>query len=510
MAITVQINGIDRSDYIDWKTLKIQNVLTNRVDRCTFNLNNYGDKTYHPINSGEVVIYNGATKIFGGVIISIQETSEAYKILQYKIEAVDYARLLDGKLVSTEYENQTVNDIIADLFDKYAPAGFTYNNVNCSDIISYIQFNYQPMSQCFRELAELTNYDWYVDYDKDLHFFAKESNTAPFDLNDDDGSYIFDSLDLRKDNTQIRNVVIVRGGEYLADTLTVNIQTNGIDRVYNLPYKYEYNTLNATLSATNLSIGIDFSADPDDYDVLFNKNEKVLKWKETDLPSSSAVLTIIGQPYLPVIVKQYNRESIQSMVSAEGGDGEYEYLIVDNTINTKEGARERAAAELYAYAATAKEGYFDTYTAGLISGQRIRVNSAVRGVDEYYVINKVTTIMRTPEQPKYQVSLMTTRTFGMIDMLRKLMQNKTKDVDTRKKEILDLIEGAIEEITFVEAPIATSKEHNPIAESVTPSESLTAQSIDYDVDFVLGPYTWGGEGSGDNDRQFNLDGSILE
>jgi len=74
-----------------------------------------------------------------------------------------------------------------------------------------------------------------------------------------------------------------------------------VDYIYNLGYKFE--DFQATLSGQALSVGIDFSGEPDDYDALFNRDEKVLKFKEADKPSNAALLQVIGRPYLPVMVK---------------------------------------------------------------------------------------------------------------------------------------------------------------------------------------------------------------
>jgi hypothetical protein len=194
MSIVLKINSVDRSRRVDWKSLKIQNILTNRVDKADFFIRTYGDTTYRPQLGNDVTIFNGATKIFGGVITEIKEIPPAYKIDGFSIMCIDYTRLLDGKLVTEVYENQTLSAIIADMVARYAPSGFTTSNVSVSDNVQYINFNYQPISQCLKTLASMFNYDWYVDYDKDIHFFDKEENAAPYDLNDNDGSYIFETL----------------------------------------------------------------------------------------------------------------------------------------------------------------------------------------------------------------------------------------------------------------------------------------------------------------------------
>jgi len=505
MALTVTIDGVDRTRQIDWKSLRIQNVLTNRVDTCEFTILNYGTKTYSPNLGNEVIVSLDGTTVFGGVILTTDQSPESYKVMGTKINCIDYSRTMDGKLVVESYTSRSITYIITDIVSRYAPSGFTYTNVNGAFVIDYISFNYLTISKCLKQLAEQVNYDWYVDYDKDIHFFAKEDNPAPFDLNDNDGSYVFDSLSIKSDNSQVRNVVIVEGGEYVANTLTSVLEMNGTDYVINIGYKF--NTLAATLSSTNLNLGIDFSSDPDDYDGLWNRDEKVIKFKETDIPSVGSLLTLVGDPFLPVIVKKKDNVSVQAMVSAEGGDGEYEYYINDPTINSQEGAKARATGELFAYASSVVDASFETEQDGLRSGQQIRINSTQRNIDQRYIINRVTMRMRTPSTFKYSVSLVSTRTFGLVEILQQLVAGRSRDQNLNKKKVLNRIEAADEHITITDSVSIGSQ--TEATETITFGESTTVQSIDYNVDFVAGPYVWGGEGSGDHKRLFLVTGSRL-
>jgi len=144
--------------------------LTSRVDRCSFIIRKYGTTTYTPDLGNEVIVQNGGTTIFGGVITEINEVPAALDIIGYKIECIDYTRLLDGQYVSEVFENQPLNTIIDSLVSRWA-SGFTTTNVTVTDTVDYINFNYQPISKCLKRLADMFNYDWYVDYSKDIHFF---------------------------------------------------------------------------------------------------------------------------------------------------------------------------------------------------------------------------------------------------------------------------------------------------------------------------------------------------
>lgn len=454
MALSLTIAGVDRTRQVRANSLRIDNILTNKRDTCAFDVVSSSGDAYAPSLAQEVIVYDGATKIFGGVITGVNSQPTAYGVVTHEVRCQDYTRLLDSKLVPDSFTDKTVEEIIDTLAASYFPAGFTTANVVAPVNLSYVSFNYKPLSKCLEELANLLNYDWYVDYDKDVHFFAKETVAAPFALADGDGSYVYDSLILRRDNSQIRNSIVVRGGEYLGSQLTTDLQTDGVRAMYNLPYRFA--DFAAHLTGHVLSLGVDPLDSPDGYDALYNFQEKLLKFKEADKPSASKTLKVSGKPYLPVIVKVRSSANIAAMASAEGGDGVYEHLVVDRSIGSKEGARQRACAEIEAYATTLSEGEFVTYTAGLRAGQAIDVVSASRGVDETYVINRVTVRQHGANSLEYRVSLITTRSMDLVDVLQRLILASTKELVIDPNETVDIVFDLADTVATADSVAATS------------------------------------------------------
>lgn len=463
MSIQVIINGVDRTKQVSANTIQIQNILTRKRDTCDFQMVNRESDPFTPVVGMEVIVYLSSTKVFGGVITELEQSADVSII--WKVSCTDYTRLLDRRLVPDTFSNQTVNQIIASLQTNYFPAGFTITNVDCPTVIKYISFNYLPLSKCIEQLAELTDYDYYIDYDKDLHFFKADNNPASTDVMDSNGTYVRDSLIIRKDNSQVRNSIIVRGGEYLGSTFTSVIQCNGVDTIY--PLGYKYNNFKATLTGQPLNLGIDYLNPPENYDAMYNFNEKIIRFRDSRKPNDGADLRVSGQPYLPVIVKAKSPIDISTMSAQEGGDGIYEFLIVDKSIDSKEGARQRAYAEMKTYATTLTEGEFETLTTGLRAGQKILVNSTSRGINDYYIINKVTLAQFDYQSFSYKISLITTKSFDLVDFLSRLLQGENKKIEINVDEVIDLVEN--------------------VNEAITMTETFTAQSLNYEVEFVAGP-----------------------
>lgn len=442
MALQLTISGIDKTRQVESNSLRIQNILTRRRDTCSFSILTHTGDNYVPSLGREVIVYDGATKIFGGVITGIDSSAIAFGTVRHEIQCQDYTRLLDKRLVPNSFTNKTVNEIISTLKDLYFPEGFTINNVDAPVLIQSISFKYMPLAKCIERLAEILNYDWYVDYDKDVHFFSKETVFAPFNLSDSDGSYRYTSLIIRRDNSQIRNSIIVRGGEYEAANYTSDFEANGVDTIFPLPYKYE--GFRATLTGQVLNLGVDGVDDENLYDAMHNRDEKILRFRESRKPNTGSVITAGGKPLLPVIVRYSSSQDIQATASAESNatftsDGIYEYLIVDKNITSKESARQRAQAEILANATTLSEGEFVTEVSGLRAGQQININSASRGIDEDFVINKVEITQFSSNTLVYKISLITTKTFDLIDVLQRLILGSLEKIEIKDGEVQDYV-----------------------------------------------------------------------
>lgn len=475
MAIQITIDGTDRTRLVDPMSMMINNVISQEVDTALFNIKKFGDRSFAPSVGQEVIISLDGSKLFAGRISVVNEVYSRIDYVLYGIQCVDYTRDLDKKLIIESYENQSVDAIIADISSSYFDGLITTNNVDCPIEIKYIAFNYEQGSSVLRQLAEITNYDWYIDYDRDLHFFAKSDNSAPFGLTDTNGKYVYESLKLKKDISPVRNTVIVRGGEYLGDPFTVEALGDGTQNVFGTEYKFA--NLQVAVTGQIKNIGVDPLEEIDTYDGLHNFQEKFVRFRDDKIPTAGSSVKIMGNPYLPVIVKLRDNSSIANFSATENNNGIYEYLIVDKSIKSKEGARQRARAELLAYSSTLVEGEFVTYTDGLRSGQKINVQSDLRGIDADYIINKVTmmpvgTVSDDSIRFLYVVSLVTTRSFDHIALLRKLLEEKNKEIVIAEDEVLDQIENADETLIVGESVTFTAEQREYVWASTAIPETF--------------------------------------
>ena len=87
--------------------------------------------------------------------------------------------------------------------------------------------------------------------------------------------------------------------------------------------------------------------------------------------------------------------------------GEHEIIERDDALTSTDEATQKANAILTAYKDPIKKGSFETYRAGLRTGQEININSTLRSVNQNFIIKSILFSMRTPNDFDYDVEIMT-------------------------------------------------------------------------------------------------------
>lgn len=451
MAVQIKINGVDKSNNIDPNSVSLQRAMTSQVDTLSFNVIRPGGAVgggFKPEANDTIEIVEDGNTIFGGQIIQIDETVEADNVETFNCLMKDYSFDMDRHLVIAIYENETVDDIILDIKTRFLGVDYDISNVNCSILVNYIAFNYELPSKVFQQLAELTGYDWYVNELKEIYFFEKTSQTAPFNLEDasdptTDGNYFYNTLKISNDIKSLRNSIIVRGGEYLGSQISEKQIADGIKTTFQQTYKYS-DVFVKINGGANLNVGIDNIDDPTLFDCLYNFNEKSIIFLDADKPADTDEVEVGGLPHIPVIIKLRDVASITEF-------GEFEYKIIDKSINSREGARERARAEIKQYGDTISDGSFETNKTGLDVGQRINVNSVIRGIDRDYIISRISSKMPNGTEFRHSVTLMTTQTYGVIEFFQKLLMDKDKEIVINQDEVLDFITAFEDSMSFTDS-----------------------------------------------------------
>jgi hypothetical protein len=463
--ITLKINGIDRSNSVDWESLVWDSVLTKEVDRLEFVIKNTPGKTIPALND-TIELFEDGQKIFGGSLVERNERVIGGRLIGYECRAKDWSHKLDGKLVTKSYSNQTAKSIVLDIINTFT-SGFTTNNVKGDTItVGSIKFNYEQVSRALTQLADQIGWDWYVDANKDIHFFDEETAVAPFNLDDNSGNFEWGSLEINQTVLNLKNHIFVRGGEYKK---TINeseaidkYKGDGTRQVFQLAYRYD----NITVKKNGVvqTIGTDQQTDPATVDALYNFNEKFIKF--TNAPASGDSIVIYGDAYIPIIASVRDQISINTY-------GEFQHAVVDKSITSVAEAQSRAKSELKKFSESVNEAQFKTTRPGLRVGQKIRVVSAIRGIDKTFKINRIKAKARGNDHLEYEVRMIASGDITFTDIMVELLGKDKKNIVIASNEVLQRLEYFAENVNLVEA-INTYKRTRPYTWGVGGSNDLIA------------------------------------
>lgn len=448
--LTLEIAGVDRTNDLKHSSLSIKDNIDAQANTANFQLYNLHGLGA-PNTDDEVIVRHNGVIIFAGLVLRAGYMSLGSVRRYYRIECVDYTRLLDRRQVSATYTGMTDKQIIETIVGEYAyDQGIGTYHVSEAITLAQISFNYVPVSRALDEIAQRTGRSWYIDYNKDIHFFPLTSNPAPFNLDSESNQQ--EGFELSKDGSRLRNRVFVRGGtELTTDPLVETIVADGEQRQFFLAEKpHEISVL---LNGVAKTIGIKNIDDADNFDFMLNFQEKYVEaGNATVTPVAGDELTFSYKYDVPILVSVEDSDSIAE-------NGPYEFTIIDQQIGTTQAARDRARAELSAYAADVVEAGYNTHAHGLRSGMYQHVTFPDEAVDEDYQIQSVSIRSQGGGVLVTSVDLASTKTLGIIKFLIELLNvNRTVgEIDPNEKvdqllTIADTIDSISDSIGTDSAP----------------------------------------------------------
>lgn len=477
-SIKVFIEGIDETDVTVLTSLSVTDQISSKINTASFTIFAKDTSDFKPSAGQDVIAYDiYGNKIFGGLITNVEERRSGItagttsELLSYSCSCQDFTKLLQKKLVVETYENVTCAAVISDIVSRYFPIeGLTVNHVSTGPTLTQISFNYKAGDKCIDDIAAAAGFDWYVDYDRDIHFF--DPTLVPSSQTFTDDTTNWTDLIIKPDRSQLRNRVYVRGGIYSSDMYLQEIESDGTALVFLLAYTpYATNDgvvgdFSVVISGNTRSVGIKDVDEVDDFDFMLNRKEKALSmgnsaWAIANSPLTSGTIIEVTYSYqIPVLTVQEDSASIAALAVLEGGDGAYEYMIIDKNITSVEAARDRAMAELEDYANPITQGSLNSYeTFGIKSGQVITINSTRRGISADYLLTTVRLQVITPTIIKYNLDF-TGKLYGFVDVLINLFK-RTQEVLIGTDEVLDALN------TFTDRTDAVS-DTTPVADLGAP------------------------------------------
>lgn len=427
MAYNVSINGIDRTGDVINQSIVIEDIINDQVNTCNLTLTDLSGNGIPSTDDEIIITLSDATIIFGGFILSTVVSTKGTGAAYAQIHCVDYTRLFDRNLVHKSYEDATDLEIIEDIVATYCGGfGITTDNVIEGITLSQISFNYVQPSQALRRLCDLTGRNWFIDYEKDIHYFPLTTDAAPFNIAT--GGSNFNRLSISKDSSQLKNRVYVRGGTKLSDSTTYEEKGDGKKKVFVLPD--HPHDVTVAVNGVSKTLGIK-NIDLTGFDYYLNFQEKYVEQDVGGVVLGTGdTLTVVYKYDIPILVAQENTASIAE-------SGVEEFAIFDKTITTTDAARDRATAELTDYANAIVEGGFSTFTNGFKSGQYITINHSTYGINADYIIQKVRAESIGSGNFEYEIKIASVKTMGIIRFLIELLEANRNLIELDDDEVVD-------------------------------------------------------------------------
>lgn len=459
MQYKIKIAGTDYASSVIEKSILIESVITRRIDTCKLIVKDTtGSIVISP--KEEIIISNLAESVryFAGCIASVDIKVEGITKL-FVCQAQDYTILADKRIVNEVYEDKTDAYIFNDLCTKYRADldGTTYVQTGLTH--TRIVFNRLTLREAFDKLALESGFDWYVDYNKKVHYFAADTNIASFGLSDDPDeatTYPYSGLKYNKDATRIVNLVLVIGGTYMSDDVSFELAGDAQATELLMPYKmhpavgesallvYYNNNTDGAPDWVAYTVGVDFIDTFNAINCLHNYQEKLLKFSAAP-PDRKRSVKVTGRYDVPILVRVRQETSY-----AQYGEW-YEEKIVNKDIDNTAWAKLEGKAVLAEHAFEKERGHLQCIQDGLTSGETAYIVNSIQGIDGYYLINKLVTRLLGGTVAQYTVS------FGeynpdLVDLIITTKALATQHQERREDEVLIELLERFEELALVEAP----------------------------------------------------------
>lgn len=450
--VNVTINGVSYPK-VSQESLIIQNVMGRTMSTCQATIyDKFAALTIPPAGKDIVVTDQNGDRLYAGLVSMPVDRTEGIS-RWFDIQAQSYLTLLDSSLCYGSYPpgftytnnlgQALVGDlaIMAHLFEQSVVTDF--GTLGASEIIidsAYCQQGSKSLSQMdfpyvyLREVVELfcsyNNFDYYVDANKRLHYYYRETITPPYGISSVAGETLdgLNTVHLRgfkrkRDATRIRNNFVVYGANVTSNVQTGYIAGDGssktlstkiISQNYPLAAPPGSDAINVWLNTgtegspvwTAKTVGVAGIDTLSTKDCLFDVTNQTLEFNSAP-PNFSNALKVEyvfvyagGQPYTNLTSKAaYGRIFSHRLVASDANTA---WSMQTNIKNLND----QFSKELEVITGSIADSDFPAGSTGRFAvGQWVPVHDHILGILDYYWVHSVTTTILGGEIKNYALEL---------------------------------------------------------------------------------------------------------
>lgn len=342
-TIAFTIGGVDYSTVVDVLSIDITQGLSSRSDTINFKIALTSAMVtttgpYPPVSSQVVSLTVNGVKEFEGPIAAVRTNPRgSLDAFSFECTATDYTKFFDRLLVAkTTVPADFAGNIAIQLINQYAP-DFSTINIQQGFQIPEQSYDYEALSSIMDKLAQSVGYSWYIDFNKDVHFYSVTDESAPLPILNIDTDLNIGNVLHTEDTTRLKNRIYVkdatvkssstRSDQYVADgrqaffplfaspydVADVKATVDGIE----VPVKLDP----LTNSAGDLAGGDGFC-----FICLINSG---IRFGSDNIPPAGSLVDIVYSPtqqgeFVDIVE---DPDSIRMMSARENSSGIYEHVI---------------------------------------------------------------------------------------------------------------------------------------------------------------------------------------
>jgi len=401
-TFTVTITG--QAVNIEAGTLTIQNAIGQRSTADFVVTDTTGSLHFDEGQSVTIVDYL-STLLFFGYVASSTETKPGYgAVLQHRIQCMDAGYLADKRIAAKAYTNQTAGAIVNDLLSTYlAPEGVVAGTIQDGPTIVAASFNYVPVSDCLKHLAEKSGFWWDIDQNKQLQFQVSGTVAAPFSVSSS-ADILASTASVDRTTPLYRNRQWIRGVHAITSPQTETRKGDGTTRAFTFSYPMNQAPTACTVNGSAKTLGI--KGIDSGRDFYWSKGDPIISQDAggTLLATTDTLsVTYVGQ--YTAIVQSDDLAAQTARAALEGGTtGIVENVEDGPQMNSTDEAFQAANAKLQRFTAYGQGIQFDLINRpGLMPGQLLTVNAP-----EHALVNAgmlIETVTITDDDPNLRYTV---------------------------------------------------------------------------------------------------------
>jgi hypothetical protein len=412
----------------------------------------------------ELAIYEDSDLIFAGLIKNVTVYEDAPGVLFYDLSASDFTSLADKRIIAKVYTNELAGDIVKDIIDiLLVNEGVIYGTIQDGVVIKKAVFDYKTTAQAMDYLAELCGFSWYIDENKALQFFSRESNVAPFPLNDS----VFHSNFKQVSNLdQYRNVQFTRGGRGETGLQTdekPSPKPDGQTRTFTLRFPLATKPIIKIDSVVVAPEDIGINGKDANKEWYYTINGNTITQDLTLTPLNTEIVEVTYKGYRNLFGRVENPSQINIRKQFDAGtSGIYEKITEEKSIADPLQLTQFNKSLVDRYGKIDGRVTFKTHAKGLKSGQLLTIQKPLYGISAAYLIDSVQA-SNYGELVEYSIVALDGSSLGGWDKFFKDMFEASKTFVIAENEVLIIANDFSENknrsasyaITIFQSPVAS-------------------------------------------------------